>query len=92
MYKYQQNVRLKPLICRRDVSLRPDGRDLSLTRQLGHRETIPGSGQWQMLTDGAPDACWHCDNWLYTLIFWSPTIARRAAERSQSTDDASVAE
>ena len=49
--KYIKNKRLKPLLCRQDVSLRSQGRDLTLTRILGHRSDVPGSGQWRMLTN-----------------------------------------
>ena len=49
-----------------------------LTRVIGFREQMPGSGQWRQLTDAA-DRCWHCDQWIYSLVFWdADTIGRRA--------------
>lgn len=42
-------------------------------RVLGHKAEMPGSGQWQMLTEKA-DECWICDRHIYTLLFWSPSI------------------
>ena len=49
-----------------------------LTRMIGLKEQMPGSGQWRLLTQ-ASDECWHCNQWIYTLIFWdAETIAREA--------------
>ena len=47
-YQYLNNKRLKPLLSRQDVKLKPEGDDMVLTRVLGHKKDIPGSGQWQM--------------------------------------------
>lgn len=39
---------------------------------------MPGSGQWKLLNDNS-DQCWHCDQWIYSLIFWdAETIAKQA--------------
>ena len=49
-----------------------------LTRVIGFKEQMPGIGQWNMLTQ-AEDSCWHCDQWIYTLIFWdAETIGHQA--------------
>jgi len=40
-----------------------------LTRFLGHRPEMPGSGQWRMITDKTSE-CWICDQQVYSLIFW----------------------
>ena len=47
-----------------------NGGNFILTRHIGLKEAIPGSGQWCMITD-KDDTCWHCDQWVYTLIFWN---------------------
>jgi len=39
---------------------------------------MPGSGQWQLLSD-RQDQCWHCDQWIYSLVFWdAETIGKKA--------------
>ena len=43
-------------------------------RQLGHKEELPGSGQWRMLTE-ANQKCWLCNNHIYTLVFWTESYA-----------------
>ena len=42
--KYVHSKRLKPLLTRNDVTLRSEGRDITLTRYLGHKVDMPGSG------------------------------------------------
>ena len=42
--KYVHSKRLKPLLTRNDVNLRSEGRDITLTRYLGHKFDMPGSG------------------------------------------------
>ena len=55
--------------------------NMILTRHIGLKESIPGSGQWKMLTD-KDDCCWYCDQWIYTLIFWDEkTIAKNALKQ-----------
>jgi hypothetical protein len=52
------------------------GRDeklLIFQRMVGHKEEMPGSGQWKILTEKG-DQCWICDKHIYSLIFWSPSI------------------
>ena len=54
--------------------------NLILTRHIGLKETLPGSGQWNMLTE-IDDCCWYTDQWIYTLIFWdAKTIGKNALE------------
>ena len=42
---------------------------------LGHKEDIPGSGQWRMITD-LNDQCWVCQYWKYALVFWNEDIGK----------------
>ena len=36
---------------------------LNITRLIGHKELMPGSGQWKVLTTSKPqDECWICGN------------------------------
>ena len=43
---------------------------LIFERQLGHKDDIPGSGQWRQLTKPS-QKCWICANYIYTLVFWT---------------------
>ena len=53
-----------------------------LTRIIGMKEQMPGSGQWQLLTD-RQDECWHCDQWIYSLVFWdADTIGRKSKKKT----------
>jgi len=49
---------------------------LVVTRNIGHKEDIPGSGQWRMITKDIPghNECWVCDRHVYSLIFWNELI------------------
>eukprot|EP00347_Sterkiella_histriomuscorum_P002614 403367462 len=57
-----------------------ENQKLIFQRYLGHKEDIPGIGQWQMLTSQNPNdspaccECWVCNKYIYTLIFWSKCI------------------
>lgn len=56
----------------------PDSKQMILSRVIGFKEQMPGSGQWRMLDDPV-DQCWHCDQWIYSLIFWdAETIGKQA--------------
>lgn len=49
---------------------------LVFTRQIGHKEDMPGSGQWRVITKQpvAENECWICDKQVYSLIFWNELI------------------
>jgi hypothetical protein len=47
-----------------------EGNQMIITRKLGHKQEMPGSGQWQIQDDGE-DKCWCCDNHIYAMVFWS---------------------
>ena len=49
---------------------------LIFQRWVGHKPDIPGSGQWQMLTE-KHDQCWVCDKWIYGIVFWSPNVSNQ---------------
>lgn len=49
---------------------------LLVTRMLGHKDDIPGSGRWRIYTKpfkGRND-CWVCDHHIYSLIFWNELV------------------
>lgn len=46
---------------------------LILTRFLGHKDELPGSGQWRLLTEPKDD-CWICDKYIYGYILWYPGL------------------
>lgn len=56
-----------------------DESTLIFQRWLGHKEEMPGSGQWRMLT-ALGDNCWVCDKWTYSLIFWSQTVGNVSSD------------
>lgn len=35
---------------------------------------MPGAAQWQLNKKLDSSACWHCGNWILTVIFWNQTI------------------
>ena len=45
---------------------------LIFQRWLGHKNDIPGSGQWEM-NEGSRE-CWVCEKWVYSLIIWNKQI------------------
>ena len=54
----------------------PTTKMLLVTRKLGHKEDIPGSGRWQVYTcrhHGQSD-CWICDRQIYSMVFWNEKI------------------
>lgn len=50
-----------------------------LTRYLSHKEEIPGSGQWQLLTL-KKDPCWVCEREMKGYIFWTPAMSKKSAK------------
>jgi hypothetical protein len=49
---------------------------LVFQRYMGHKAEMPGSGQWQMLTE-KHDHCWVCDKWIYGIVFWNPRVSNQ---------------
>ena len=49
---------------------------LIITRMLGHKEEMPGSGRWRVITKEniGQNECWVCDRKIYSLIFWNELI------------------
>lgn len=72
--RYMENRRLRQLVHRQDVELKTDSRDLTITRILGHKLRMPGSGRWRIQTVSESENCWVCDNWVYTIFFWNEEI------------------
>lgn len=58
-----------------DVSLNQAAGICTITRVLGHREEMPGSGQWRMITTEG-EHCWVCSFHRYTLVFWTEQIGK----------------
>lgn len=54
----------------------PNNKKLILTRFLGHKFDIPGSGRWKVFLDCHLNwnDCWHCDKHIYSVIFWNELI------------------
>ncbi len=45
---------------------------LIIQRVLGHKADIPGSGQWEVITDSKTQGeCWVCSLSKYSLLFFS---------------------
>ena len=47
-----------------------------MTRKLGHKDDIPGAGQWNVFTEShkGQNNCWLCDHQVYSMIFWNQEI------------------
>ena len=45
--------------------------DLTISRVLGHKALMPGSGQWRLNKKLDASACWYCGNWSFALVFWN---------------------
>ncbi len=65
---------MKPLLNKHDVNFLTDTKDLSVTRILNHKSTMPGQARWKLNVVKEPETCWVCDNWIYTLYFWNERI------------------
>ena len=52
-----------------DDSFFADDQKLIFTRYLMHKQEIPGSAQWRMVTD-KKEHCWICDKEIKGYIFW----------------------
>lgn len=48
--------------------------DLTISRVLGHKKLQPGSGQWRFNKKFDKSACWHCGNWMFTVVIWNQEI------------------
>lgn len=60
--------------------MKTDARDMSISRILGHKQDIPGSGQWRMTTE-MQKTCWVCNHSQYVALFWNEDIGK-ANDRS----------
>lgn len=47
---------------------------LILTRNLGFSKVMPGADEWQLRSQ-EKNACWVCDKWVQTVVFWSRPFA-----------------
>jgi len=48
------------------------------TRLLGHKQDMPGSGQWKLISS-RHEECWVCDQEVYGLVFWDDEIIAEKA-------------
>lgn len=48
--------------------------ELSISRILGHKETMPHVGRWRLNKKKDNLECWHCCNWIFTLVLWNEQI------------------
>ena len=64
-------------------------KNLIITRNLGHKIDIPGSGQWRLMTDNnkGDHDCWICDKQIYSLIFWNELIGYWEMDALEREDD-----
>ena len=51
------------------------------TRVLGHKDLMPGSGQWKLIKD-KHEECWVCDQEVYGLVFFDPDMIAEKAYMS----------
>lgn len=57
---------------------------LIIQRHLGHKNLIPGAGQWGVYTE-QKDECWICGLHIITLFVWTPRIGKLASTKESST-------
>lgn len=62
-----------------------DLEQLIFSRYLGHKDDIPGSGQWKMIDDNQGD-CWICDREIYSIIFWNRIIGTMQIRKISAAD------
>jgi len=62
-----------------DFPYDPEYKKLIVSRIIGFKEQMPGSGQWRLLKE-REEECWHCDQWIYSLIFWDAKNIGKAAK------------
>ena len=58
---------------------------LILMRYLYHRDEIPGSGQWQMMT-AKHEHCWLCDKEMKGFIFWCQGMETKSRKAIKIND------
>ena len=48
---------------------------------MGHKEDMPGAGQWRMITKQPTNTnlCWICDKQIYSLVFWNEYVGQYQA-------------
>lgn len=51
-----------------------------IQRHLGHKDLMPGSSQWSILTR-QKDECWICARYVMTVFIWTPRIGNFAGEK-----------
>lgn len=71
----QQHRQLNKVCNKQEVSiLSGNNKDMTISRVLGHSTVMPGSGQWRFNRKLDQKSCWHCGNWVFTLVFWNQQI------------------
>lgn len=65
-----------------EITVKANANDMSISRKLGHKIDIPGSGQWRMQLSSDEQHCWCCNNSTYSLVFWSKDIGSYHATSS----------
>jgi hypothetical protein len=81
-----ETIRLKQILDQKKISIHhnTDIEDhtnvLVCQRILGHKNDIPGAGQWRVDYSLQVNECWSCGLHNYSLIFWS----ENASEKSNS--------
>lgn len=48
--------------------------DLTISRVLGHEKLQEGSAQWHFNKKFDKTTCWHCGNWVFTVVLWNQEI------------------
>ena len=74
----EQNIKLKYIknaksLNASNLKIEEEERMLDFSRHLAHKSEMPGHAQWEIKTD-PQRPCWICDQYIFSLIFWSPSI------------------
>ena len=89
--KYLSNSKLKPLLTRREADLKTDSNTITITRILGHKDRMIGSGRW-LMQNAEPGNCWTCDMWTFTIFFWNEEIGKANERNKIGVDSATKTE
>ena len=65
---------LKSLKTRHEDTVNMDYKDLTIMRYLDSNDQMSISGHWILQKVQEKNSCWLCDNWIFSLFFWSKKI------------------
>ena len=70
-----------------EITVKSSAKDMSIYRVMGHKQDMPGSGQWRMQTNSDEKQCWVCNGTIYNLIFWTRGVGKYHVQQRSQIDD-----